>query len=202
MRLDPRSSHPVRAHGRVSLDVRRTQRAVPNFTSSRLRAPIPQAQLRNAGHGTCPIATEVFNPRPGELNPLPSRRGPSLKPFWRRDRIDSPPASPAQAKAASCQIAIAWRSATDFPTCRRSRERIHGVAGPHFGFYTTAGAPREAIERLNREVIRVMQEPVVRDRFRALAVDLAEPMTPEQFAAYVRGEHERYSRLIPELGIK
>ena len=32
----------------------------------------------------------------------------------------------------------------------------------------------------------------------------AEPqvMTPEQFSAYVRTENDRYSRLIPELGIK
>jgi hypothetical protein len=34
-------------------------------------------------------------------------------------------------------------------------------------------APREAIERLNREVIKLMQEPVVLDRFKVLAVDLA-----------------------------
>jgi tripartite-type tricarboxylate transporter receptor subunit TctC len=27
-------------------------------------------------------------------------------------------------------------------------------------------------------------------------------MTPEQFAAYVRAEHARYAKLIPELGIK
>jgi tripartite-type tricarboxylate transporter receptor subunit TctC len=33
-------------------------------------------------------------------------------------------------------------------------------------------------------------------------VDLAEPMTPGEFAAYVRSEYNRYARLIPELGIK
>jgi len=27
-------------------------------------------------------------------------------------------------------------------------------------------------------------------------------MTPQQFAAYVRSEYERYGRLIPELGLK
>ncbi len=58
-----------------------------------------------------------------------------------------------------------------------------------------------AIERLNREVIRLLQEPVVLDRFKALAVDMAEPMTPQAFAAYVRSEFERYSKLVPALGI-
>ena len=47
-----------------------------------------------------------------------------------------------------------------------------------------------------------MQHPSVHDRFKALAVDVAEPMTPDQFAAYVRGEHARYAKLIPELGIR
>ena len=92
----------------------------------------------------------------------------------------------------------------DFPDVPTLEENgIRGVdGGPHFGFYATHGAPRDALERLNREVIRVMQEPQVRERFKALAVELAEPMTPEQFSAYVKSEYERYARLIPELGIK
>jgi tripartite-type tricarboxylate transporter receptor subunit TctC len=49
---------------------------------------------------------------------------------------------------------------------------------------------------------KAMHYPPVRERFKALAVDVAEPMMPEQFAAYVRAEHARYGKLIPELGIK
>jgi tripartite-type tricarboxylate transporter receptor subunit TctC len=55
---------------------------------------------------------------------------------------------------------------------------------------------------MNSEVRKLMQEPTVRSRFQALAVDLAEPMTPQQFAAYVKAESDRYSKLIPALGIK
>ena len=40
------------------------------------------------------------------------------------------------------------------------------------------------------------------DRFRALAVDVAPPMTPEAFAAYVRSEYARYGKLLKELGIE
>jgi tripartite-type tricarboxylate transporter receptor subunit TctC len=54
---------------------------------------------------------------------------------------------------------------------------------------------------MNQAVAKAMQDPTVRDRFKALAVDLAEPMTPAQFGAYVRAEYQRYARLIPELGI-
>jgi tripartite-type tricarboxylate transporter receptor subunit TctC len=91
----------------------------------------------------------------------------------------------------------------DFPDVPTLEENgIKGVdGGPHFGFYAPAATPPAVTERLNREVIKLMQEPAVLERFRALAVDLAEPMTPQQFAAYVRSEYERYGKLLPELGL-
>ena len=39
------------------------------------------------------------------------------------------------------------------------------------------------------------------ERFKALAVNIADPMTPDQFAAYVRAQHARYGKLLPELNI-
>jgi tripartite-type tricarboxylate transporter receptor subunit TctC len=79
---------------------------------------------------------------------------------------------------------------------------IKGVdGGPHFGFYAPASTPREVVERINREVLKVMQDPLVLERFKALAVNLAEPMTPEQFATYVRAQYARYAKLLPELNI-
>jgi tripartite-type tricarboxylate transporter receptor subunit TctC len=91
----------------------------------------------------------------------------------------------------------------DFPDVPTLQENgIQGVdGGPYFGFYTTAGTPRGTLERMNQAVLKAMQDPTVRDRFKTLAVNLAEPMTPEQFAAYVRSEYQRYAKLIPELGI-
>jgi hypothetical protein len=50
-------------------------------------------------------------------------------------------------------------------------------------------------------VLKVMKEPVVLDRFKALAVNLADPMTPQQFASYVHSEYARYAKLLPELNI-
>src|SRR2546423_237296 len=69
----------------------------------------------------------------------------------------------------------------------REEKGIRGVeGGPLSGFYAPAGTPREALDRMNREVQRAIKEPAVLERFKALAVTLAEPMTPEQFGAYVR----------------
>jgi tripartite-type tricarboxylate transporter receptor subunit TctC len=144
-----------------------------------------------------------------KLNHVPYKgAGPALKDLLGGviDLAFDPGIGIAQAKAGRLRmLAVAGPNRhPDFPDVPTLEENgIRGVdGGPHFGFYATAGAPREAVERLNREVIRVMQEPQVRERFKALAVDLAEPMTPGEFAAYVKREHERYSRLIPELGIK
>ena len=91
----------------------------------------------------------------------------------------------------------------DFPDVPTLEEKgIKGVdGGPHFGFYAPRGTPRETLERMNVEVQRMMKDPAVLERFKALAVNLAEPMTPDQFATYVKGQYARYAKLLPELNI-
>jgi tripartite-type tricarboxylate transporter receptor subunit TctC len=213
--LDPtKQLTPVVPTGRVSLYVL-THPNVPvtNFKEfiAYVRAHPGKLNYGTPGNGTSPhIATEVFNREAKvKLNHVPYKgAGPALQDLLGGviDLAFDPGVGIAQAKAGKLRmIAVAGPSRhPDFPDVPTLEESgIRGVdGGPHFGFYATAGAPREAIERLNREVIRVMQEPQVRDRFKALAVELADPMTPEQFAGYVRSEYDRYSRLIPELGIK
>ena len=213
--LDPlKLLTPVVPTGRVSLYIL----THPNLPAANFREFMAYARANpgklnygTPGNGTSPhIATEVFNREAKvKLNHIPYKgAGPALKDLLggQIDLAFDPGVGIAQAKAGKLRmIAVAGPVRhPDFPDVPTLEENgIRGVdGGPHFGFYATAGAPREAIERLNREVIRAMQEPQVRDRFKALAVDLADPMTPQQFAAYVKSEHARYSKLIPELGIK
>jgi tripartite-type tricarboxylate transporter receptor subunit TctC len=205
---------PVVPTGRVSLYVM-THPNVPvtNFKEflAYARANPGKLNYGTPGNGTSPhIATEVFNREAKvKLNHVPYKgAGPALKDLLGGviDLAFDPGVGIAQAKAGKLRmIVIAGPSRhPDFPDVPTLEENgIKGVdGGPHFGFYATSGTPREAIDRLNREVIKAMQEPTVRDRFKALAVDLADPMTPEQFSAYVKSEYDRYARLIPELGIK
>ena len=80
---------------------------------------------------------------------------------------------------------------------------IKGVdGGPFFWFYAPNGTPRPVIERLNREITKAIEDPEMRKRLLAAGLEIAPPMTPEQFAAYVRVESERYAKLLPELGIR
>jgi len=213
--LDPtKLLTPVVPTGRVSLYVL-THPNVPvsNFKEflAYARANPGKLNYGTPGNGTSPhIATEVFNREAKvKMNHIPYKgAGPALKDLLGGviDLTFDPGVGIAQAKAGKLRMIVVAGPTRhpDFPDVPTLEENgIRGVdGGPHFAFYATAGAPREAIERLNREVIRLMQEPQVRDRFKALAVELAEPMTPAEFAAYVKSEYDRYAKLIPELGIK
>jgi tripartite-type tricarboxylate transporter receptor subunit TctC len=162
------------------------------------------------GNGTSPhIATEVFNREAKtKLNHVPYKgAGPALNDVLggQIQLVFDPGVGLNAARSGKLRmVAVAGPVRhPDFPDVPTLEEKgIKGVdGGPHFGFYAPASTPREALERLNREVQRVMKEPVVLERFKALAVNLAEPMTPEQFGAYVRTQSAHYAKLLPELNI-
>jgi tripartite-type tricarboxylate transporter receptor subunit TctC len=212
--LDPvKALVPVAPTGSVSLYVMtHPDLPVKNFKEflAYARANPGKLNYGTPGNGTSPhIATEVFNREANvKLNHVPYKgAGPALKDLLGGviDVTFDPGVGLAQAKAGKLRmIAIAGpKRHPDFPDVPTLEENgIKGVdGGPYFGFYTTAGTPREPVERMNRAVAKAMQDPVVHERFKALAVDLADPMSPEQFAAYVRAEYQRYAKLIPELGI-
>jgi len=68
------------------------------------------------------------------------------------------------------------------------------LAGP-------AGMPRAIVDRLNAESARVMQSQETRTYLSGLGGDPV-ATTPEQAAAFLRSEHERWARLIHDAGIK
>jgi tripartite-type tricarboxylate transporter receptor subunit TctC len=70
----------------------------------------------------------------------------------------------------------------------------YSVMGP-------AGTPRDVVVKLNAEVNRILQLPEVRTRIDELGVRL-DPMTPEQFAEFVRKENIKYQRVAKETGIR
>jgi tripartite-type tricarboxylate transporter receptor subunit TctC len=70
-----------------------------------------------------------------------------------------------------------------------------------FGIFVPAGTPREVVERLHAEFARALAAPDVRERMIALG---AEPAgnKPEEFAAYIRAEADKYARVIRASGAK
>lgn len=70
-----------------------------------------------------------------------------------------------------------------------------------FGLFAPAGTPRDVVDRLNREALKALQAPKVRERLVALGVDPM-PMSPDQFAAYVSREVSLNAALARKAGLK
>jgi tripartite-type tricarboxylate transporter receptor subunit TctC len=70
-----------------------------------------------------------------------------------------------------------------------------------FGVLAPAGTPREIVQRLNTEIVRILQSPEVKERFLKQGVDV-QTSTPEQFDAFVRSEVARWAKVIQDAGIR
>jgi tripartite-type tricarboxylate transporter receptor subunit TctC len=69
------------------------------------------------------------------------------------------------------------------------------------GMLTTAGTPAPIIARLNKELVRALTSPELKERLFQLGVD-AIHSTPEEFAAYIRTDTLRMGKVIKEAGIR
>ena len=69
------------------------------------------------------------------------------------------------------------------------------------GFFAPAGTPAAIVERLNRDSVRVLTQPDVKERFAAVGVE-AVGSTPEQLLKTVKAEMTKYGKVIREAGEK
>jgi tripartite-type tricarboxylate transporter receptor subunit TctC len=74
-------------------------------------------------------------------------------------------------------------------------------AAAWIGYSAPAGTPREILQRLSGEIQKAMQAPDMRERYIALGLDQASS-TPDELAAYLRSENDRYAAIIKNAGIK
>ena len=69
------------------------------------------------------------------------------------------------------------------------------------GIVLPAGTPREIVERLNRELVKVLGSQDVKDQFAQHSAE-ASPSTPEEFGAYVKQEIARWQKVARDAGVK
>ena len=115
-----------------------------------------------------------------------------------------PPALPHMqtGRVRGLAITSAQRTAAlpDMPTIAEA-----GVPGyaydSWFAIFAPARTPPAIIDKLNREIVRIVHEPDVRERFVQMGVD---PLgtTPAQLGAHVRSEIARWTRVVRERGIR
>ncbi len=70
-----------------------------------------------------------------------------------------------------------------------------------FGMQMPAGTPRPVVDKLNKDIVTLLKEPDVVQRFRAAGVEVV-ASSPEQFSTLVRSEIGKWTQLIKDANIR
>ena len=81
-------------------------------------------------------------------------------------------------------------------------ETVNGYSFTNWwGILAPAGAPADAIKRVNEELVAIAAMPDVRDRLRDLGL-AAQASTPQQLGDLVRTETDKVAKIVKDAGIK
>ena len=73
--------------------------------------------------------------------------------------------------------------------------------GVWFGVLTVAGTPRDIVQRLNSEMVKILTSPEVKERFGKIGVEVIAG-TPEHFSTFLRSEVARWAKVVQDANIK
>ncbi|MBC7780500.1 MAG: tripartite tricarboxylate transporter substrate binding protein [Proteobacteria bacterium] len=88
----------------------------------------------------------------------------------------------------------------DIPTIDEGGVPGFDATGWH-GIFAPAGVPREIVDRLNAQVVRILAAPDVREIWTQQGMGISNA-TPSQLAQRMRADYEFYGKLIRDAGIK
>lgn len=98
-------------------------------------------------------------------------------------------------------ISTAQRAA-DMPTVPTLAETFPGFEYTGWnGLYAPAGTPADIVARVNRDLETVLRQPEVAQRLLALGSMAEQKMSVAEFDAFMRGERERWAKVVKALGI-
>lgn len=174
------------------------------------RAAIPPLNYASAGNGSLHhLSMEMLKLRAGiSLAHIPYKSGAS-----------------AATAAVSGDVPVVVAGASSAPLLKSGRVRPLAVTGrqrhalfpdvPAIGEYflgyemnnwnaiwAPTGTPEPILARLRQEINRVLALPEIRERFASAGG--AEPWitTPEEFAAFIKREYDKYGKLVRDIGLK
>jgi tripartite-type tricarboxylate transporter receptor subunit TctC len=83
----------------------------------------------------------------------------------------------------------------DVPTIEEAAGLKGFDASSWFGLFAPAGTPRAIVDKIQADVAKALANPEVRERFVAQGADPG-GNTPEQFAAFIRAETDKWTRVV------
>ncbi len=100
-------------------------------------------------------------------------------------------------------VTSATRSAAlpEVPTLAEAADLPGFDAAAWIGYHAPAGAPRDIVMRLSAEIQKAMQAPDMKDKYISQGL-IQVTSTPDEFAAMMRSEQDRYATIIKNAGIK
>jgi tripartite-type tricarboxylate transporter receptor subunit TctC len=87
----------------------------------------------------------------------------------------------------------------ELPTCESTVPGL--VVVNWWGVLFPAGVPKAIVDKFHADMVKVMQDAVVKQKFADLGVE-AVSSTPAQFGAFIRTEMDKFNKLIKEANIK
>jgi len=103
-------------------------------------------------------------------------------------------------KALALARASRWPDLADVPTFAEAGWPQYQPNG-WYGLCAPARTPKAVIDRLNQEAVKIVGSAFYRER---LAMLVADPVgsSPQEFAAYIRGEYDKYGKIIKAIGAR
>jgi tripartite-type tricarboxylate transporter receptor subunit TctC len=69
-----------------------------------------------------------------------------------------------------------------------------------WGLMAPAGTPQPVVDRISQEALRAIKSPDLRERWRAMGLELPGVRTPAEFTAFVERERKLYAELVKRSG--
>ena len=210
---------PVRDYAPITLLMKAPQVMVVNVDSSLAsirdliaaakKAPgtltYGSAGIGSSGH----INGELFNQSAGvAINHIPYKGGAPAMIDLRGGRITYVATSLASAaqglkegklKALATTGRTRARMLPDVPSVAESGVPGYELTSWH-GMLAPTGVPKEAVSRLNREIVAVLRQPNVEKTLLTEGGDIT-PSTPEEFSTFLRAEIAKWTKVIKQAGI-